>query len=60
MNTAGKAVMAAAIAGRRVGIGVGAFSGVAIIAIAVVHLVAPRLPLAAAECVAGTDAGLLL
>jgi uncharacterized membrane protein (DUF4010 family) len=60
MNTAAKAVMAAAIAGRRVGTAVGAFSAVAIIAIAVAHLLAPRLSFTSAESVAGTDAGLLL
>jgi uncharacterized membrane protein (DUF4010 family) len=45
-NTATKAVMATAIAGRRVGIVVGACSAVAIIAIAAAHLLAPRLPFA--------------
>ena len=59
-NTAAKAVMAAAIAGRRLSIAVGAFSAVAIIAIAMAHLLAPRLPIAAAASVAGTSAGRLL
>jgi uncharacterized membrane protein (DUF4010 family) len=45
-NTAAKAVMATAIAGRRVGIAVGACSAVAIIAIAAAHLLAPRLSFA--------------
>jgi uncharacterized membrane protein (DUF4010 family) len=45
-NTAAKAVMATAIAGRRVGIAVGACSAVAIIAIAAAHLLVPRLPFA--------------
>ena len=54
-NTAAKAVMAAAIAGRRVGIAVGACSAMAIIAIAMAHLLLPRLPLAAAAGVAGTQ-----
>ena len=53
-NTAAKAVMSAAIAGRRVGIAVGAVSAVAIIAMAAAHMLVPRLPLAAAQTPAGT------
>jgi uncharacterized membrane protein (DUF4010 family) len=45
VNTLAKAVMAATIAGRRLGIAVGLSSAVAILAIALVHLVAPKVPL---------------
>jgi uncharacterized membrane protein (DUF4010 family) len=45
VNTLAKAVMAATIAGRRLGIAVGLSSAVAIVAIALVHLVAPKVPL---------------
>jgi uncharacterized membrane protein (DUF4010 family) len=47
-NTAAKAVMAAVIAGRRVGLAVGLTSAVAIAAIAVTHLLAPGLPVSLA------------
>jgi uncharacterized membrane protein (DUF4010 family) len=47
-NTAAKAVMAAVIAGRRVGVAVGLTSAVAIAAIAVTHLLAPGLPVSLA------------
>jgi uncharacterized membrane protein (DUF4010 family) len=43
INTLAKAVMAAAIAGRRLGIAIGVASAVAIAAIGLVHLIVPKL-----------------
>jgi hypothetical protein len=43
INTLAKAVMAAAIAGRRLGIAIGVASAVAIAAIGLVHLLVPKL-----------------